>query len=48
MGIWGIRDVRAHVKAGEKVRVQALVGEIKVNLQAAMRRRQQRLGLVML
>ena len=48
MGIWGNRALGAHIKAVDKVRVQAPVGEIEVNMQGAMRYRQQRLGLVML
>jgi hypothetical protein len=48
VGIWGIRAFRAHIKAIDKVRVQAPpVGEIEVNVQGTMRCRQQRLGLVM-
>jgi hypothetical protein len=46
--IWGIRALRAHIKTVDKVRVQAPVGEIEVKVQEAMRRRQKRLGLVML
>ena len=47
VSIWGIRALHAHIKAIDNVRVQAPVGKIEVNVQGAMRRRQQRLGLVM-
>jgi hypothetical protein len=39
--------LRAHIKAVDKVRAQASVGEIEVNMQGVMRCRQQRLGIVM-
>ena len=47
VGIWGIRALRAHIKAIDKGRAQAPVGEIEVNVQGVMRCRQQRLGIVM-
>jgi hypothetical protein len=48
VGIWGIRALRTHIKAVDKVGVQEPVGEIEVNVQGGIRRRQQRLGFIRL